>query len=60
MLSLLLLIPQWPGSAHAAKPKYEIKLATLAPENSSMVRIFREMDAELRQETEGQVGFKIF
>ena len=60
MLSLLLLIPQWPGSAHAAKPKYEIKLATLAPENSSMVRIFREMDAELRQETGGQVGFKIF
>ncbi len=60
LLSILFLIPQWHGLGHAAKPEYEIKLATLAPENSSLVKIFEEMDAELRKETGGRVGFKIF
>jgi TRAP-type C4-dicarboxylate transport system substrate-binding protein len=50
----------WSYVGHAAKPQYEIKLATLAPENSSLVKIFKEMDAELRKETGGRVGFKIF
>jgi TRAP-type C4-dicarboxylate transport system substrate-binding protein len=40
--------------------QHEIKLATLAPENSSLMKIFREMDSELRKETEGRVGFKLF
>ena len=59
-LFLFLLLPQWPRLGHATKPKYEIKLATLAPENSSLVKAFREMDSELRQKTGGNVGFKIF
>ena len=60
LLFLLFLLPQWPCLGHAAKPKYEIKLATLAPENSSLVKAFKEMDLELRRQTGGNVGFKMF
>ncbi len=58
--SLLFLMPQWPCLGHAAEPEYEIKLATLAPENSSLVKTFKEIDDEVRKETGGRVGFKIF
>ena len=53
----VLLLPVY---SHAAQPQHEIKLATLAPENSSLMKIFREMNSELLRETEGRVGFKIF
>ncbi|MBW1982846.1 MAG: TRAP transporter substrate-binding protein DctP [Deltaproteobacteria bacterium] len=43
-----------------ARPLFEIKLATLAPENSSLMKIFRQMDGELRRQTEDRLGFKIF
>ena len=49
-----------PFPLHGAQPQHEIKLATMAPENSSLMKIFREMNAELLQETEGRVGFKLF
>jgi TRAP-type transport system periplasmic protein len=44
----------------AGEPEYEIKLATMAPENSSMMQIFNEMSAEVLKETGGKVGFKLF
>lgn len=44
----------------AGAPEYEIKLATLAPENSSLMQVFTEMNTELLKETGGKVGFKIF
>jgi TRAP-type C4-dicarboxylate transport system substrate-binding protein len=50
----------WANGLHAADPEYEIKLATLAPENSSLMRIFKAMNSDLLEETEGRVGFKIF
>ena len=49
-----------PLPLHSAQPQHEIKLATMAPENSSLMKIFREMNGELLQETEGRVGFKLF
>ena len=49
-----------PYTLHSAQPQHEIKLATLAPENSSLMKIFREMNAELLKETEERVGFKFF
>jgi TRAP-type C4-dicarboxylate transport system substrate-binding protein len=57
-LFLFLLIG--PLSSEAEELQHEIKLATLAPENSSLMDIFREMDSELRKETEGRVGFTLF
>ena len=56
---LLIVVSLWPCLA-GAKPKHELKLATLAPENSSMVKMFKEMNRELLKETDGRVGFKIF
>jgi TRAP-type transport system periplasmic protein len=49
-----------PDALGAAPPEYEIKLATMAPENSSMMQIFNEMNSEVLKETGGKVGFKLF
>ena len=57
---LLLLLLLCPLACGAADLQHEIKLATLAPENSSLMKIFREMDSAVRKETEGRVGFKLF
>lgn len=40
--------------------KYTIKFATLAPEGSTWMNIMREFDRELRLETNGDVGFRIY
>ena len=37
-----------------------IKLGTLAPEGSNWMSVLRAMDAEIRRETDGSVGFKIY
>ncbi len=42
------------------KPEYEIKFATVAPEGSTWMRVMRALDDELREATEGVVGFKIY
>lgn len=57
---LLLVFFGAPLLSQAAPPEHEIKLATLAPENSSLMQVFNEMNAELLKETEGKVGFKMF
>jgi TRAP-type C4-dicarboxylate transport system substrate-binding protein len=57
---LLFLFLLCPLPNRAADLQNEIKIATLAPENSSLMKIFREMDSELRKETEGRVGFRLF
>lgn len=41
-------------------PQHEIKLATLAPENSSLMIVFEEMNKELLQVTNGRLGFKMY
>lgn len=38
----------------------EIKIATLAPEGSSWSKAFHAIDAEVREKTDAQVGFKIY
>ena len=45
--------PGWAG-------KTIIKLATLAPEGSSWVNVFNEMNQEVEQKTDGQVKFRIY
>ena len=62
VLGLVCLLP-WlaPCAALGAEaPEYEIKLATMAPENSSLMQVFNEMNADLLKETGGKVGFKLF
>lgn len=53
---LFLITPRAAWSA----PQHEIKLATLAPENSSLMRIFNDMNAELLKVTDGRLGFKMY
>jgi len=59
-LLVLSLLSFASGAWGAAAPEFEIKLATMAPENSSLMQIFNEMNTELLKETGGKVGFKIF
>lgn len=40
--------------------KHTIKFATLAPEGSTWMVVMREYDKELREKTNGEVGFKIY
>ena len=44
----------------AAQPNHLLKIATLAPEGSSWAKVLRTIDADVRQETDGNVGFKIY
>ena len=44
----------------AAQPNHLLKIATLAPEGSSWSKVLRTIDADVRQETDGNVGFKIY
>jgi TRAP-type C4-dicarboxylate transport system substrate-binding protein len=43
-----------------AKPKHELKIATLAPKGSSWMNAFERMDRRIRKETDGEVGLKIY
>lgn len=56
---LVLILVLAPRCAWTA-PQHEIKLATLAPENSSLMNIFEEMNKELLQVTNGRLGFKLY
>jgi len=40
--------------------KHTIKFATLAPDGSTWMNIMQEFDQELRKQTNGEVGFKIY
>lgn len=43
-----------------SQPKYLIKLATVAPDGSSWMKIMEDMDKELREKTKGEVGFAFY
>lgn len=49
-----------PALAAAAKPAVELKIATLAPDGSTWMRVMTAMDEEVRRETGGTVGFKFY
>lgn len=42
------------------KAKVEIKIATIAPEGSTWMRIMEELDSEIRTKTAGEVGLKFY
>ena len=59
LLGLAVLLILTPRLGWAA-PEHEIKLATLAPENSSLMQIFNQMNDELIKTTNGRLGFKMY
>lgn len=44
----------------ASAQKYEIKFATLAPDGSTWMNVMREFDQAIREQTDGEMGFKIY
>lgn len=49
----------WPPSALAG-PKYLFKIASVAPEGSVWTSRFRDFAAEVREKSNGEVGFKVY
>ncbi|MCA9728380.1 MAG: TRAP transporter substrate-binding protein DctP [Candidatus Eisenbacteria bacterium] len=56
----LLLCLTFAAPGFAAKAKYEIKIATLAPEGSTWMNVMHELDDEIRAETAGDVGLRFY
>ncbi|MCS7230439.1 MAG: TRAP transporter substrate-binding protein DctP [Candidatus Kryptonium sp.] len=44
----------------AIAQEYLIKVATIAPEGSTWINVLREYDAQIRKESNGRIGFKIY
>jgi TRAP-type C4-dicarboxylate transport system substrate-binding protein len=55
---LILVMTVVVSLAHAQK--YQIKFATLAPEGSTWMNVMREFDEAIREQTNGEMGFKIY
>jgi TRAP-type C4-dicarboxylate transport system substrate-binding protein len=58
-LSFIALSLLMPPAASVAKT-LEIKIATLAPGGSSWMKTFHSIDAEVREKTDKQIGFKFY
>jgi len=48
------------GEAHAGKPRYLFKVASLAPEGSVWTKRFRDFANEVTEKSGGEIGFKIY
>jgi len=48
------------AAAGRPRPKVEIKIATLAPEGSTWMRLMEQLDAEVRDSTASEVGFRFY
>ncbi len=55
---LFLVIMLTVSLSHAQK--YKIKFATLAPDGSTWMNVMREFDQAIREQTNGELGFKIY
>lgn len=60
--ALLLSLLQAPAVLAAGKPraKVEIKIATIAPEGSTWMRIMEQLDAQIREKTAGEAGLRFY
>ena len=50
----------WPAAAQAGDSKHVLKVASLAPENSSWAKAFKRMSREINKRTDGAVDMKIY
>ena len=55
---LIILLMMSVTISHAQK--YKIKFASLAPDGSTWMNVMRELDQAIRDETNGEVGFRIY
>jgi TRAP-type C4-dicarboxylate transport system substrate-binding protein len=49
-----------PGQSNAAKAKYILKIASLAPEGSIWANRFNDFSEEVTKESNGEIGFKVY
>src|SRR5258706_3084485 len=59
-LALVAASALWNGQGGAEAPAWLLKLATVAPEGSTWMKVLRDIDTEVRKETGNAVGFKIY
>jgi TRAP-type transport system periplasmic protein len=48
------------AQAPRKKAKYELKIATIAPEGSTWMNVMDELDAQVREKTNGEVGLRFY
>ncbi|MCB9637154.1 MAG: TRAP transporter substrate-binding protein DctP [Sandaracinus sp.] len=60
LVALVLLAPSFRAHDVDAQATTELRIATVAPEGSPWLRVFRAWDQELRQRTEGRVGLRLY
>ena len=53
-----LLLPSTAWAQGSKKAKYELKLATLAPEGSTWMNLMNELSQAIREQTQGEVGLR--
>ncbi len=58
VLTLALLAPL--GTPIDAQQATELRIATVAPDGSPWMRVFRAWDRELRERTQGQLGLRLY
>lgn len=51
---------QDPFAGRRSRPKKLFKIATIAPEGSTWMKLMHEMDERVQEETGGEVGFKFY
>lgn len=56
----LLALARPAGGQMKPRAKIELKIATIAPEGSTWMRTMDQLDAEIRQKTNGEVGLKFY
>lgn len=57
---VLILAPSQAYARRRARPRHEIKFATLAPEGSTWMNIMHQLDDELYERSGGKLGFRIY
>lgn len=60
-IAVMVVLFGFPGSSGTAQtPEYEIKFATVAPEGSTWMKVMREFDKQVREESNGRLGFRLY
>lgn len=57
---IILIFILFSSASIAFAQKYQIKFASLAPDGSTWMNIMREFDKAIREQTKGEMGFKIY
>ena len=60
LVGILTMAERFAPSLVHAKPKYQLKIATIAPDGSTWMNLMHELDDAVQAETGGEVGLKFY